>query len=148
MNIFNEILSNKILMVSILSWFLAQLIKLVLTLINEKRLDFNKLMSSGGMPSSHSSFTVALAVGVGQVHGYQSGLFAVASVFSFVVMYDAANVRLEAGKQAAVLNRIIDTMQDTHLKLEERLKELLGHTPIQVLAGAILGIVVALVCFS
>lgn len=142
-----EIFSNKILMVAILSWFLAQLIKLILTLINEKRFDFSKMMSSGGMPSSHSSFTVALAIGVGQVHGYQSGLFAVAAVFSFVVMYDAANVRLEAGKQAALLNKMIDMMQDSHLKLEERLKELLGHTPIQVLAGAILGIVVGLVCF-
>lgn len=146
MNTFEQIASNKVLMVSILSWFIAQLIKLILTLINERKLDFNKLMSSGGMPSSHSSFTVALAVGIGQVHGYDSALFAIATVFSLVVMYDAANVRLEAGKQAALLNKMVDMMQDTHLKLEERLKELLGHTPLQVLMGAILGIVVALVC--
>lgn len=146
MNAFDQIASNKVLMVSILSWFIAQLIKLILTLINERKFDLNKLMSSGGMPSSHSSFTVALAVGIGQVHGYDSTVFAIATVFSLVVMYDAANVRLEAGKQAALLNKMVDMMQDTHLKLEERLKELLGHTPLQVLMGAILGIVVALVC--
>lgn len=146
MKIFQEITSNQILMVSLLSWFVAQLLKLILTLINDKKLDFEKLISSGGMPSSHSSFTTALAVSVGQVHGYNTGLFAVAAVFSFVVMYDAANVRLEAGKQAALLNKIIDTMQDPNVTLDERLKELLGHTPLQVAAGAILGIVIALVC--
>lgn len=146
MNIFEQIKSNQILMVAMLSWFIAQLIKLVITFINEKRLDFQKLMSSGGMPSSHSSFTVALAVGVGQLYGYETPLFAIATVFSFVVMYDAANVRLEAGKQAAVLNKIISNMQDSHLKFEDTLKELLGHTPVQVLVGAILGIIVAVVC--
>ncbi|MGL4345733.1 MAG: divergent PAP2 family protein [Cellulosilyticaceae bacterium] len=146
MEIYKQITSNQILMVSLLSWFVAQLLKVIITLVNEKRLDFEKLISSGGMPSSHSSFTVALAVAVGQLHGYDTALFAVAAVFSFVVMYDAANVRLEAGKQAALLNKIIETMQDPNVTLDVRLKELLGHTPLQVAAGAILGIVIALVC--
>ncbi len=128
-----------------LSWFLAQFAKLILTLLNEKRLDFNKLISSGGMPSSHSSFSTAVAVGIGQVYGYDDGLFALAAVFCFIVMYDAANVRLEAGKQAALLNRIIDVMQDPHVKLDDRLKELLGHTPLQVAIGALLGIATALI---
>ena len=130
MNTFQEIVSNNILMVAILSWFFAQLFKVILTLINDRKLDFHKFISSGGMPSSHSSFTTALAVGVGQMYGYDSPLFAIAAVFCFVVMYDAANVRLEAGKQAALLNRIIDVMQDPNVTLETRLKELLGHTPL------------------
>lgn len=145
MNTIEQLLSNHILMIALLSWFLAQLFKVVLTFINERKLDFQKFIASGGMPSSHSSFTTALAVGIGQVHGYNSSLFAIATVFSFVVMYDAANVRLEAGKQAALLNRIIDVMQDPNVTLDARLKELLGHTPLQVAAGALLGIVTALI---
>lgn len=145
MEVFNQLLQNKILLVALLSWFIAQLIKLILTLVNEHKLDFHKLMSSGGMPSSHSSFATAMAVGIGQVHGYDNALFAIAIVFSFVVMYDAANVRLEAGKQAALLNKIIDKMQDPNVTLDERLKELLGHTPLQVAAGALLGIVIAMI---
>ncbi|MGL4737707.1 MAG: divergent PAP2 family protein [Cellulosilyticaceae bacterium] len=148
MDIFHEIGSNQILMVSLLSWFVAQVLKVIITLINEKKLDFEKLIASGGMPSSHSSFTVALAISVGQVHGYDTALFAIAAVFSCVVMYDAANVRLEAGKQAALLNKIIETMQDPNVTLDVRLKELLGHTPLQVAAGAILGIAIALVCIQ
>lgn len=143
MQVVEQIFENKILCVALSSWFIAQLIKLILTLINERKLDFNKLMSSGGMPSSHSSFATAMAIGVGQVQGYDSPMFAIAIVFSFVVMYDATNVRLEAGKQAALLNKIIDKMQDPSVTLDERLKELLGHTPLQVLAGALLGIVIA-----
>lgn len=145
MNTIQQLMSNHILMIALLSWFFAQVFKVILTLINEKRLDLSKFIASGGMPSSHSSFTTALAIGVGQTHGYNSSLFAVAAVFSFVVMYDAANVRLEAGKQAALLNRIIDVMQDPNVTLDERLKELLGHTPIQVAAGALLGIATALI---
>ncbi len=145
MSIIEEMLANQILGVAFVSWFLAQIGKIILTLINEHRLDWRLLMASGGMPSSHSAFTVALAIAVGQVNGYDSTAFAIAAVFSFVVMYDAANVRLEAGKQAAILNRIMDVMQDPNVTLDERLKELLGHTPVQVVAGAVLGIVTALI---
>lgn len=132
-------------MVALLSWLVAQVLKVLLTLVNEHRLDFHKLVASGGMPSSHSAISTSLAIGVGQLHGYDSALFAIAAVLSFIVMYDAANVRLEAGKQAALLNRIIDVMQDPNVTLEVRLKELLGHTPLQVAAGAVLGIVMALI---
>lgn len=145
MEVANQLLDNKILLVALMSWLIAQVMKVILTLFNEHRLDLQKLIASGGMPSSHSSFSTALAIGVGKVEGYDSPLFAMALVFSFIVMYDAANVRLEAGKQAALLNKIIDTMQDPNVTLDERLKELLGHTPLQVLAGAILGVIVAIV---
>ncbi|OOO00614.1 MAG: hypothetical protein ATN35_06465 [Epulopiscium sp. Nele67-Bin004] len=138
------IFNNEILIAAALSWFIAQMIKLVLTLFNEKKLDLSKLTSSGGMPSSHSSLTVALAVGIGQAHGYDSTLFAIGFVFSAVVMYDAANVRLQAGNHAILLNKILEQMKDHTISMEFTLKELLGHTPIQVLAGAILGAVVAL----
>ena len=140
-----ELLNNNLLMVALLSWLIAQVLKVILTLFNERRLDFKKLVSSGGMPSSHSAISTSLAIGVGQLHGYDSALFAIAAVLSFIVMYDAANVRLEAGKQAALLNRIIDVLQDPNVTLEVRLKELLGHTPLQVLAGAVLGVAMGLI---
>nr|WP_307990387.1 divergent PAP2 family protein [uncultured Niameybacter sp.] len=142
---FTELFNNSLLMVALLSWFIAQVLKVIITLVNEHRLDFKKLVSSGGMPSSHSAISTSLAIGVGQLHGYDSALFAIAAVLSFIVMYDAANVRLEAGKQAALLNRIIDVLQDPNVTLEVRLKELLGHTPLQVLAGAVLGVAMGLI---
>lgn len=147
MNAITELFHNKILWVAILSWFIAQFLKIVVTLLQEHRLDFTKLWASGGMPSSHSSFVMALATSVGLLYGFDSVYFAIAMVFSFIVMYDAANVRLEAGRQAAVINQIIEVLENPDLNPEERLKEILGHTPIQVLAGGILGIVVAILCF-
>ncbi|OOB77814.1 MAG: hypothetical protein BEN18_09575 [Epulopiscium sp. Nuni2H_MBin001] len=136
---------NPVLAVSVVSWFIAQVLKLIFTFINERKLDLTKLTSSGGMPSSHSSFTVALAVGTGQLHGYNSTLFAIAFVFSCVVMYDAANVRLQAGNQAILINKILDHMKDHKITIDFALKELIGHTPIQVFAGAVLGVIVALI---
>ena len=140
-------MSNQVLLVAILSWAIAQALKLVITFIQEKRWDFTKLVSAGGMPSSHSSFVTALTIGIGQVEGYHTSLFATAAVLSFIVMYDAAGVRWESGQQAAAINRIIDMLQDPSIKLERQLKEILGHTPLQVIAGAILGIVVATLFF-
>lgn len=142
-----EITNNHILGVSILSWFIAQSLKVVITLIYDHKIDFSKFFASGGMPSSHSSFVVALAISIGQIYGYDGVLFAIAAVFSCIVMYDAANVRLHAGKQAAMINQIIAVLEDPNLNPEERLKEILGHTPLQVIAGAILGIIVAILFF-
>ncbi|ONI44142.1 hypothetical protein AN640_05755 [Candidatus Epulonipiscium fishelsonii] len=141
-----ELMRNRILGAAILSWFIAQLIKLIIAWYGSGNVDFSKLTSSGGMPSSHTSFTMALAVGVGQAYGYDSALFAISAVFSFVVMYDATNVRLEAGKQAQVLNKLVENIQfnSNIFKFDVKLKELLGHTPLQVLAGAILGIIVGI----
>ncbi|MBE6022404.1 MAG: divergent PAP2 family protein [Cellulosilyticum sp.] len=147
MNALAELFSNKILWVAVLSWFIAQFLKIVVTLLQEHRLDLTKFWASGGMPSSHSSFVMALAGSVGQLYGFDSVYFAIAMVFSFIVMYDAANVRLEAGKQAAVINQIIQVLENSDLNPEERLKEILGHTPIQVLAGGILGLIVSILCF-
>lgn len=147
MNAFGELINNKILWVAVLSWFIAQFLKVVITLLQEHRFDLTKFWSSGGMPSSHSSFVMALTGSVGKIYGFDSTYFAIAMVFSFIVMYDAANVRLEAGKQAAAINQIIKLLENPELNPEERLKEILGHTPLQVLAGGILGIVVSIVCF-
>ena len=134
-------------MVSILSWATAQFLKLVITFIYDRKWDFSKLVSAGGMPSSHSSFVTALTVGIGQVEGFGSNLFAACAVLSFIVMYDATGVRWESGQQAAVINRIVEMLQDPHIKLETQLKEILGHTPLQVFAGIILGVIFGLVCF-
>lgn len=142
-----EFLGNKVLLVALLSWAIAQTLKLVITFIQEKRWDITKLISAGGMPSSHSSFVTALTIGVGQLEGYNSSLFAISAVFSFIVMYDAAGVRWESGKQAAAINQIIEILQDPSIELDKQLKEILGHTPIQVSAGAILGIILGFIFF-
>lgn len=140
----DDIIHNSILWVSVLSWFTAQVIKIIINLIKYKKFDFSLIISSGGMPSSHSSFVSAMTVSVGQKVGYDSALFAVCTIMSLVVMYDAAGVRRAAGKQAAILNKIMDEIKTNTLNVEERLKELLGHTPVEVAAGAILGIIIAI----
>ncbi len=142
--VLESIIHNSILWISVLSWFTAQIIKIIINLIKYKKLDFSLVISSGGMPSSHSSFVSAMTVSVGQKMGYDSALFAVCTIMSLVVMYDAAGVRRAAGKQAAILNKIMDEIKTNTLNVEERLKELLGHTPIEVAAGAILGIIIAI----
>ena len=140
-----QIIKNEILLTAILSWFIAQLFKVVLVLIKDRKLDFTRLMGSGGMPSSHSSFTVSLAVAIGFEAGFDSIVFALSLAFSFVVMYDASGVRRAAGKQASVINMIIDALEESSpVKKEEKLKELLGHKPVEVFAGAVLGIIIAL----
>ncbi len=121
MNALEQLFSNKMLWVAILSWFVAQFLKVVVTLWEEHRLDFSKFWASGGMPSSHSSFVMALTTSIGQIYGYDSAYFAISMVFSFIVMYDAANVRLEAGRQAAVINLIFEVLDNPDLYPEERL---------------------------
>ncbi len=146
--VFDEFWSNDILMATITAWFIAQVLKVILVCIINKKLDFGRMIGSGGMPSSHSSFVVSLAVSVGLKMGFGSPIFAVCACFALVVMYDAAGVRRSAGQQAKILNQLVDNwgrgdFDDT----EKRLKELLGHTPMEVLAGAVLGIMVALIRF-
>ncbi len=148
MTYITQLSSNSVLWVAVLSWFIAQVLKIVITLFNEHRLDLGLFFASGGMPSSHSAFVMALAISIGQLYGYDQPLFSVAAVFSCIVMYDAAHVRLQAGKQAERINQIIEILGDPNLNPEERLKEILGHTPLQVLAGAILGITIALTFFG
>lgn len=145
MEFFNELYNNQTLWVSILSWFVAQFIKVISVLLTEKRFDFSRFIGSGGMPSSHSSFVTALSVMIGFEYGFDSPLFAVCIVFSFIVMYDASGVRRAAGKQASILNQIVEHWDEGVEIQGERLKELIGHTPFEVIAGAALGIIIAVV---
>ena len=137
-----DVLDNRVLQAALFAWLIAQCLKEILVFWKEKRLDWSRMVGSGGMPSSHSAFVVAMASSVGKYTGLSSVSFAIAAVVACVVMYDAANVRWEAGKQAELLNRIVmDIYHDNHLD-QEKLKELLGHTPVEVAAGALLGIAV------
>lgn len=126
-------------------WFLIQLFKVIYDLVVTKKFNFKRIMGAGGMPSSHSAVVTVLATLIGKQEGIQSPLFALAVVFAFIVMYDAAGVRRAAGKQASLLNKIISTPGLTTLQVQEKLVEVLGHTPIQVIVGAIIGIVIGLI---
>lgn len=141
MTIIEQFFENKILCVALISWFIAQGIQLIFTLIVEHKLEWWRFWQSGGMPSAHSALVTALAVGIGETQGYNTGLFTIAIVFALIVMYDAANVRLETGKQGALLNKMIEILQYENIKLEKPLKEFLGHTRFQVMAGAVLGMI-------
>lgn len=148
MNYIIDLFTNKILLIAVLSWFVAQVIKVILTLVKFRELDFTRLFGSGGMPSSHASFTVSLATAVGFTTGFSSVEFALAAAFSIVVMYDATGVRRSAGEQAKILNQIVETMKNDKISdTGKKLKELLGHTPIQVFAGAVLGAFIACIFY-
>lgn len=138
-----EFSHNGALAISIIACFLAQFIKIFTG--KEKRIDIKRITTSGGMPSSHTSFVTSLATVVGMVEGFHSTNFAIAVVFAAIVMYDAAGVRRAVGKQATILNKMLEDLQHGKLIQNEKLKELIGHTPFEVLGGAILGIIVALV---
>lgn len=142
MGVVLEILSNRIIQAAALAWAIAQGLKVLLTLAISKKFDSTRVFGSGGMPSSHSAMTCAMLMMVGFTEGFSSSVFALAFCFSGVVMYDAAGVRRSTGKNAAVLNRLIDRLANDGTFDEEHLKELVGHTPIQVLAGALLGVLV------
>lgn len=143
---FKELWANSVLWTAVIGWAAAQALKVILTLIIYRKLDFTRLTGSGGMPSSHSAFVVALTMAVGFTNGFNSVSFAICAVMSFVIMYDAAGVRRSAGQQAAILNKLVETWGKEDKSLtEKKLKELLGHTPVEVIAGAILGIIIAIV---
>ena len=143
MNFFSEIFSNKVLGISIFACFLAQFFKIFTN--TEKKVDISRIVTSGGMPSSHSSFVTSLATVVGVENGFNSSDFAVVAVFALIIMYDASGVRRAVGKQAAILNQIVEDLhRGKHIE-QNRLKELIGHTPKEVIMGAILGVITALV---
>lgn len=146
---FESILHNKILLASLLACFSAQGLKVFIELIRYRKINFRYLVTTGGMPSAHSALVGALATGVGLTMGWDSAEFAIACLFAVIVMYDAAGVRQAAGKQARILNQLLDEfLHDTHhLNAEERLKELLGHTPFQVLVGLAWGISISVLAF-
>ncbi|HEX6487673.1 MAG TPA: divergent PAP2 family protein [Candidatus Dormibacteraeota bacterium] len=122
------------------AWAVAQVTKLVFYSYRRRRVDFRVLASMGGFPSSHSAMVIGLTTAIGRLNGLSSPLFALALIFSLVVMYDAAGVRRAAGQQAAVLNRMIDDFFQHRGLGEHRMRELLGHTPVEVFAGAAVGV--------
>lgn len=144
-----EFMQNEIMWTAVLSWFVAQLLKVVFVFAEDRKLNFKRLVGSGGMPSSHSAFTVSLAMSVGFCEGFSSAAFAICFCMALVVMYDAAGVRRSAGQQAKILNRIVDEWgKGDFSNTEKKLKELLGHTPIEVVAGAVLGTIIAIIRFA
>lgn len=146
MNILKDFFSNIPLVSALAAWLTAQIIKFITELIRYRKIDIEKLTGSGGMPSSHSAAVCALATSIGFYEGLNSVVFALAFMFGIIVMYDAMGVRREAGKQAQVLNKMIkDIFNDKPEYFQKNLKELVGHTPFQVLCGAILGVIVSLV---
>ncbi len=141
MQVVEEIFNTyKALIVPALAWLVAQTIKLVTTLITEKRFDINQMTTMGGMPSSHSATVCALAVTIGKLTGWSSYLFAITVFLAMIVMYDAGGVRRTVGNQSIVLNKILDELFKGQEAFEERLKEFIGHTRIEIVAGAALGI--------
>lgn len=148
MRYIQEIFSNRILIIGVLAWFSAQFLKIVFTAIIEKKWDFSRLFFGlGGMPSSHSSVVTSMATAVGIARGFYSVEFAMCTILAFIVMTDAAGVRRAAGRQAAVLNKIVQDMISVgKAPTSEKLKELLGHTPFEVIIGALLGVLIALLC--
>lgn len=146
MNFFTELFQNKIFVAAGMGWMVAQVLKTLIFVLINKKFDPERLVGSGGMPSSHSSTVCALATATCMEFGAGSFEFAIALVFAIIVMYDARGVRRETGIQAHVLNELMQAFVDMGRKdisTDEKLKEFLGHTPLQVLAGGLLGILVA-----
>lgn len=139
---FLEMIQNKYVYLPFFTWFAIQLFKFIYDLVTTKKINFKRIIGAGGMPSAHSAIVMVLTTLVGREQGFDSSIFAICLIFSGVVMYDAAGVRRAAGKQAALLNKIVDTPGLTGLQVQERLVEVLGHTPVQVFIGAIIGIIV------
>lgn len=143
MGVILEILGNRVIQAAALAWAVAQALKVLLTLAVSKRFDRSRVLGSGGMPSSHSAMACAMLMTIGYREGFASSIFALAFCFAGVVMYDAAGVRRSTGKNAAVINQLMDMLSgDGYMFDEKRLKELVGHTPVQVLAGALLGMLI------
>jgi len=136
---------NHILWTTLTAWMVASILKVAFFYFKEKKINFRRFVGTGGMPSSHSALVAALATAIGIKEGWNSVSAALAIIFALVVMYDAAGVRLAASRQAATLNKIIDELFEEGEFHQERLKELLGHTRIEVVVGASLGIFLAIV---
>jgi acid phosphatase family membrane protein YuiD len=140
-----SLLSNPYFVVPLVAWGVAQTAKVIIDSVLLHRLSVRRLATAGGMPSSHSALVVSLTTIIGRLQGIATPLFALALIFSAVVMYDATGVRRAAGQQAMILNRLIDDLFIAHQGIrQERLRELLGHTPIEVIAGALLGFIIGL----
>ena len=145
MNDFIGFIQNKYIYVPFCLWFGIQLFKLIYDLVTTKKFNFKRIMGAGGMPSSHSAVVAGLATLIGKYQGVDTPIFAISLIVAFVVMYDACGVRRAAGKQAELLNKIVETPGLTGVQVSERLVEVLGHTPVQVLVGALIGIIAGLI---
>lgn len=139
----SEVIANKVLIIPLCAWAIAQLMKVVIILIRKKQLDLRFLVGSGGMPSAHSAFVTSLATSVALVEGLDSVAFGIATIFALIVIYDAAGVRRSVGQQSVILNRIIRELRERRpvVELGRDLREFVGHTQLQVVMGALLGIV-------
>ena len=145
MNDLQELIGNKYIIVPMFIWLGIQIFKVLWDLVKEKKFNFKRILGAGGMPSSHSAVVTCLATMIGKSQGIDSPMFGLAVIFSCIVMYDAAGVRRAAGKQAKLLNKIVETPGLSGVQVTERLQEVLGHTPIQVVVGAIIGIIIGLI---
>lgn len=142
-----EIFANKVLWVTLLSWALAQGIKIIIGLAQGQKFNFYWILRTGGLPSAHSAAVAALATGLGREVGFNSPFFALATIFALITMFDAQTWRRSIGVQAKILNKIKADLHEGKKIEEENLKELIGHTPVEVFAGAFLGIIVTLVYY-
>lgn len=145
MNEFQQIINNKFVYIPFFVWLSIQVFKVIYDLITTKKFNFKRIMGAGGMPSSHSAVVTCVATMMGRSQGFDTPIFALSLIFAMVVMYDAAGVRRAAGKQAHLLNKIIETPGLSNVQVQERLVEVLGHTPLQVIVGAIIGITVGFI---
>lgn len=139
-----EFLTNRWLWIPLITWFLVQIFKVIRELLRDKKVNFKRIWGAGGMPSAHTACVSSFATSIGLTEGFGSPLFAFSVVFAFVVMYDAAGVRRACGKQARVLNQIIES-EGKDINIQEKLVEFLGHTPVEVFVGALTGIVLGVV---
>lgn len=141
--IFTQIAGNKIFITTLYAWIIAQVIKVIIGVVRQKKFDFRWLIGTGGMPSSHAAGASCLACALGLEYGFDSPYFALAASFAIVVMFDAQGVRRATGRQARILNKVMDDIYWRGRTSEGRLRELIGHTPVEVLAGALVGTIVA-----
>ena len=149
MTLFEELLQNKVLISALAGWFIAQFLKTLIHLLFTKKFVAERLVGSGGMPSSHSATVCALSTSALMIYGIGSFEFAISFILAVIVMHDAMGVRRETGIQAKVLNELIEVFaaMDSDMSAQDKLKEFVGHTPLQVLVGSLLGITIAiLVC--
>ncbi len=143
----HQLFANKVLWITMLSWAIAQGIKIIIGLAQGKKFNFYWILRTGGLPSAHSAAVGALAMGLGKELGFHSPFFAMATIFALITMFDAQTWRRSIGVQAQILNKIKEDLHEGKKIKEEKLKELIGHTPIEVFAGAFIGVVMVIVFY-